>query len=133
MNTQKYREMIVETTEEPNNMSDDWKKLMGDFACLLNERAEKEMDNEVFQVALQKWGGEHQKLKLFCEMAELVVAICHTDEGKCEKWDIAGEIADVQNLLEQMIILYGIRGETNRQHKEKMEKLKGLIKGDNNG
>lgn len=129
MNVGKYRAMISEATEEPNNMSRDWVELMEDFAFLLGEREAQDKDKEVMQCALQTYGGERQKKKLFEEMAELTEAICKTDDGRDTKWHIAEEIADVRLLLEQMVFLYGIHGEVRRQHKLKIQRLNDRVNG----
>lgn len=129
MDAKKYLEMIREATEEPNNMSRDWLDFMEAFAYLLNEQIQAEHDRGINQSAIYKYGGERQKKKLFEEMAELMQAICHTDDGKDDKWHIAEEIADVQIMLEQMIFLYGIRGEVNRQHELKIKRLNDRVNG----
>ena len=129
-NKEKYLGMIRDITEEPNNMSVEWTDALNAFANLLHEQDESDADKEINQGAIIKYGGERQKKKLFEERAELTQAICHTDEEKDTKWHIAEEIADVRIMLEQMIFLYGIRGEVNRQHRLKMERLKNKVEND---
>lgn len=128
MNIEKYKAMIEEVTEEPNNMREDWREFFVDVRYLMARELIEELDREVNQSAIIKYGGERQKKKLFEEMAELTQTICHTDDGKDTKWHIAEEIADVRIVLEQMIFLYGIRGEVNRQHRIKMERLCNRLK-----
>ena len=123
-NKEKYLNMITDIMEEPNNMSVEWSDLLNTVADILHGQDDSDKDKEINQCALGYYGGEKQKKKLFEEMAELTQAICHTDDGKDTKWHIAEEIADVRILLEQMIFLYGIHGEVNRQHRLKMERLR---------
>ena len=133
MNIEKYKAMIESVTEEPNNMSSDWSDFMKVFANLLHEQKQAERDRDINQIAIYKYGGERQKKKLFEEMAELTVAICHTDDGKDSFDHIAEEICDLQIMLEQMILLYGIHGEVNRQRRIKIERLNERIKEAKNG
>ena len=122
-NKEKYLEMIADIMEEPNNMSLEWSDSLNTVADILHGQDDSDKDKEINQCALGYYGGEKQKKKLFEEMSELTQAICHTDDEKDTKWHIAEEIADVRIMLEQMIFLYGIRGEVERQHRLKMERL----------
>lgn len=133
MNIGKYNAMIEEVTEEPNNMSHDWFELMKDVSMLLKDRMELEHMKEVCQLAIYTFGGEAQTFKLCGEIGELMDALCKLKEGKLTKYDVASEIADVQILLEQMILLHGICGEVDRQRKCKIEYLDGKIKEAKNG
>ena len=127
MNIGKYKEMIVDATEEPNNMSHDWSDFMNDVSVLLGDRLEQERMAEVCQTAVFTFGGDAQTFKLCGEIGELMDALCKLKEGKLDKYAVASEIADVQILLEQMIFLHGIRGEVNRQRKFKIKYLEGKI------
>lgn len=53
----------------------------------------------LYEKALDKFGNQHQKLKLIEEMAELTQAIIKDS-------NIAEEIADVQIVLDQIKLLY---------------------------
>ena len=65
-------------------------------------RAEK----DVFEKALQTYGGEHQQKKLLEEMAELQKEICKHWDGAQNLDKIADEMADVEILLDQMKLLF---------------------------
>lgn len=119
--------MIHEIMEEPNNMSVAWTDLLNELANLLREQSDGDREKEIYQIVLKSFGSEHQKKKLFSEIAELMQAICHTDEGKDTKEHIAEEIADVRIMLEQMVFLYGIHGEVERQHRIKVERLAKMV------
>lgn len=57
--------------------------------------------------ALDRWGIEHQKKKAVEEIGELLTEISREQDSRTTKWLIAGEIADVMILMEQLRIIYG--------------------------
>lgn len=120
---ERYSAMIAEVMEEPNNMSSDWESLLAEFADLMLERAARDRDLQIMQCALYKYGAAAQTMMVFEEMSELQKELCKNARGKDNKYLIAEEIADVQIMLEQMILLHGISGEVNRQHKLKVQRL----------
>lgn len=71
-----------------------------------------EKEREILEAALETYGAEAQTRMLFEEMAELQKAMCKyaraEDERrkKLSRENIAEEIADVQIMLEQMILLH---------------------------
>ena len=81
-----------------------------------------------FVVALETFGVEHQVKKLFEEMAELQVAICHTLDGKDDIYHVAEEIADVQVLLGQMMELFDCEYAVMLRKRAKLKRLAGRIK-----
>lgn len=60
----------------------------------------------IYREALNKWGAEAQTLMVFEEMSELQKELCKHARGKNNREAIAEEIADVQIMLEQMMILH---------------------------
>lgn len=87
--------------------------------------------------AIETFGEEKQKIKLFEEMAELQKEVCKNMLGSDNEELIIGEIADVFIMLEQLIIMYGIKnkeiqdvvdfklnrlGDYIKEHKEKDKK-----------
>ena len=70
----------------------------------LEER--KEADKQIFRKALDTFGAEAQTRMVFEEFAELQKELCKNARGKDNRTEIAEEIADVQIMLEQMILLY---------------------------
>ncbi len=56
--------------------------------------------------ALRQYGADAQVLMVMEEMAELQKELCKRARGKENVDDIAQEIADVQIMLDQMILLY---------------------------
>ena len=61
--------------------------------------------HKIYCEALNKWGAEAQTLMVFEEMSELQKELCKHARGKDNREAIAEEIADVQIMLEQMMIL----------------------------
>lgn len=81
-------------------------------------------EQEVFRAALDKWGAEHQTMKLFGEIAELEEAICKHLDGRDTTEHVAEEIADVQIMLEQMTVLHGCEEAVKEYRRSKVECLK---------
>ena len=133
MNIEKYKEMIEEVTEEPNNMSSDWVELLNDFADLLKRQRKAEEERAIMFSALNTFGAAVQTIIAFEEMSELQKELCKNARGKDNKYLIAEEIADVQIMLDQMILLYGVRGEVNRQRALKLERLNERVEEAKNG
>lgn len=63
-------------------------------------------EKEICSAALDKFGAEAQTLKLFEETAELQKELCKHAGGANNVAAIAEEIADVQIMLAQMVMLY---------------------------
>lgn len=65
-------------------------------------------DPTLYQAALHRFGTIPQMLQTMEECAELIQALNHHIRGKGTKDAIAGEIADVQIMLDQMTLVVGI-------------------------
>lgn len=86
------------------------KELLADANAMLTEIKAKaaldRADKTVFSTALEVYGAEAQTLMVFEECSELQKELCKHARGKDNTMAIAEEIADVQIMLEQMIILH---------------------------
>ena len=60
-------------------------------------------------------------------MSELQKELCKAARGKQNKAEIAEEIADVQIMLGQMILLHDCADEVEEQKARKLERLKGRL------
>lgn len=80
-------------------------------------------ESEIYKTALETWGPDAQTLMMFEEMSELQKELCKYARGKRDKNAIAGEIADVFIMLEQMILLHGCAEQVERQKSWKLERL----------
>lgn len=82
---------------------------------------------EIYREALRRWGPEAQMLMAFEEMSELQKELCKAARGKQNKAEIAEEIADVQIMLGQMILLHDCADEVEEQKARKLEHLEGRL------
>ena len=98
-----------------------WTALMYAEDCNHTEVADYLKNNEnEFKKIIEKYGNYNQKLKIIEELAELIKEITK-DLQECDNWDeIVEEIADIEIMLEQSKILYGI----NNQILDKIKKEK---------
>ena len=63
-------------------------------------------EKEVLEAALSAYGSEIQRVVAIEELSELQKELCKSLRGQTDRRHIAEEIADVQIMLEQMMILY---------------------------
>ena len=86
---------------------------------------------ELYDEAIEQWGGPSQVLMAAEEMGELTQAICHRMRNNKEISDerIADEIADVRIMLEQLAYLFKIPHSMilDTEHR-KLLRLKELLK-----
>ncbi len=75
--------------------------------------------------ALDTYGHEAQRLHAAEECAELIIALSHARRGRSDV-DVAGEIADVLIMAEQMRISFGAEA-IDRRTVEKLERLEARI------
>lgn len=81
-------------------------------------------DKDVFEAALKTWGADAQTVMVFEEMSELQKELCKHARGKKNVEQIAEEIADVQIMMEQMIILHNCGDAVNEYKRSKIARLK---------
>jgi len=82
---------------------------------------------EVYKMALKTWGPDAQTVIMFEEMSELQKELCKHSRGADNVKHIAEEIADVQIMLEQMIVLYECERETADYKDKKIDRLKARL------
>lgn len=81
-------------------------------------------ESQILRDALAVYGDKNQKIVAIEEMAELQKELCK-NLGGAENYNcLAEEIADVQIMLEQMIMLYDCRADVVRWRREKLARLK---------
>lgn len=81
-------------------------------------------ERDVFETALKTWGADTQTVMVFEEMSELQKELCKHARGKNNIEEIAEEIADVQIMLAQMMILHGCEDAVKEYRRSKVERLK---------
>lgn len=87
-------------------------------------------ENEIYKKALDTYGADAQTLMVFEEMSELQKALCKHARGAANRLDIAEEIADVQIVLAQMVMLYHCADEVAAFKRYKLARLEQRIRKD---
>ena len=85
--------------------------------------------HQVCRKAVETFGWEKQSLIAIEEMSELQKEIIKKHRGQQNEQHLAEEIADVQVMLEQLVIMFGISEEVERELKFKMDRLERKIEG----
>ena len=78
-------------------------------------------EKEIFNAAIRVFGEEKQERKAIEELGELIVAISHKHFDR--EHNIAEEIADVENVIEQLKIINNCADEVEEIRKAKVERL----------
>lgn len=76
----------------------------------------------VLEAAIKKYGAARQERMVIEECAELISAISHKHRGRPH--NIPEEIADVQIMLEQLMMINGCRDEVYRIRLQKLDRLR---------
>ena len=84
-------------------------------------------DNAICQAALETFGKELQVTMAIEEMIELTKELCKNSRGQENTTHIAEEIADVQIMLQQMVMLFDCAGQVETFCRYKLERLVGRI------
>ena len=87
----------------------------------------KPTNKNIFQEALKVWGPEKQTMMVFEEMSELQKELCKNMRGAQNKAAIAEEIADVEIMLEQMVIFHDCAAEVANAKEYKISRLFGRV------
>ncbi len=82
----------------------------------------------IYEKALEHYGGEAQTLMMFEEMSELQKELCKHARGADNVDAIAEEIADVQIMLTQMMILHNCVLKVSEEKRRKLIRLAARIK-----
>lgn len=85
-------------------------------------------ERQIYKQAVEKWGTDAQILMVFEEMSELQKELCKNWRGKDNAEQIAEEIADVEIVLAQLKMIYGISGIVRQFHEEKLMRLEQRLK-----
>lgn len=84
-------------------------------------------DNAICQAALETFGKELQVTMAIEEMSELTKELCKNSRGQENTTHIAEEIADVEIMLQQMVMLFDCAGQVETFRRYKLERLAGRI------
>lgn len=89
--------------------------------------AEPQCD-EICRAALETFGKSSQMQVAIEEMSELTKELCKNGRGQENTTHIAEEIADVEIMLRQMVMLFDCAGQVETFHRYKLERLAERIK-----
>ena len=81
-------------------------------------------NKEILETALSVYGSEIQRIVAIEELSELQKELCKSIRGQTDKQHIAEEIADVQIMMEQMMILYELHYYVASWKQKKMDRLR---------
>ena len=81
-------------------------------------------DKKIYKEALDKYGAQMQETICIEELSELQKTLCKNIRGKGSMEDISEEIADVQIMLAQMILLFNLESEVEKWRNTKLERLR---------
>lgn len=79
---------------------------------------------KIYRDALDKFGADMQALVCIEEMSELQKELCKQTRGKGHRVHIAEEIADVQIMLAQMILLFDLESSVEEWRDIKLSRLR---------
>ena len=71
---------------------------------------------------LNHYGPEAQKKKSIEELSELITLLAREQTGRVKKEELIEEIADSYNMLDQLVMIYGIKEEVKAIRKAKIER-----------
>lgn len=77
----------------------------------------------VYTDALECWGEDFQKSMFHEEIGEVLTAMSHEMRGRCGKEAVLEELADLQIMLNQMVVLYGTDAEFENIINTKLTRL----------
>ncbi len=90
--------------------------------------AEDPDGNEIYRSALDTFGKSSQMQVAIEEMSELTKELCKNGRGQENTTHIAEEIADVEIMLRQMVMLFDCAGQVETFRRYKLERLAERIK-----
>ena len=83
--------------------------------------------DEICRAALETFGAGLQVMMAIEEMSELTKELCKNGRGQENTTHIAEEIADVEIMLQQMVMLFDCAGQVETFRRYKLERLAGRI------
>lgn len=84
-------------------------------------------DRAILRNAIARYGRDAQHAMAIEECGELIVALCHISRDRIPVSKLAGEIADVQIMLEQLQIMYDCHGQVGAQWRQRIARLAGRL------
>lgn len=84
-------------------------------------------EHDILREAVDTFGPEHQQIIAIEEMAELIKELCKQYRGFENQEHVTEEIADVDIMLEQLILIFGCQANVDSEKVRKIERLKRRI------
>jgi len=82
---------------------------------------------KIYEKAIEKWG-DKQIIVAMEEMAELIKELSKHLRGRENKKEITEEIADVEIMIEQLKLMFGIEREVKKEKKNKIKGLREMVR-----
>ena len=104
----------------------------GSEDAMLPVEVSRDSGNEemsILSAAIAKYGEQSQIMMAFEEMAELQKELCKNRRGKDNIEEIADEVADVEIMLQQLKMIYGIANTVQQHRRFKLERLAYRLEG----
>ena len=86
-------------------------------------------EQDILAAAISKWGEQAQVMMVFEEMSELQKELCKNWRGKDNAEEIADEVADVEIMLAQLKMIFGIENVVAQRHAYKVARLAKRLEG----
>ena len=84
-------------------------------------------ERQILGRAVSFYGSEIQRVVAIEELSELQKELCKSLRGHTDRQHIAEEIADVQSMLEQMMILYELHYDVVAWRWKKVDRLRNRL------
>jgi NTP pyrophosphatase (non-canonical NTP hydrolase) len=86
------------------------------------------MNNDLYQLALDKWGVDVQLTVVMEELSELIKEVCKLKRNNGHLDHLAEEIADVEIMCEQLRYIYNLDSSVDYWKKSKLLRLENRLK-----
>lgn len=82
---------------------------------------------ELYEKAIDKYGGEAQRRVAIEELSELIKELCKYDRGEANEDAICEEMADVSICLEQLLVMFQCETRVDYWRAFKLNRLKNRL------
>jgi hypothetical protein len=85
-------------------------------------------EKDLYKSVLETWGLQGQIYMVIEESSELINALCKLKRGRVDLSEVITELADVQIMIEQMLVAFNCEEDFEKEKAFKLNRLKGLLK-----
>ena len=86
------------------------------------------MNNDLYQLAMDRWGSKAQLTVAIEELSELMKEICKVKRGMGDLNNLAEEVADVEIMCEQLRYIFDIDSVVDAWKQSKLTRLANRLK-----